>query len=707
MDLIRREHDLKELQEAMQCNDAERIKDILSRIDGDSLKEMIRMFEIDLLSDACDAKSLSVILKHVDESSRLDILLYKDSIHILFRNLRNRKIADVLKVTQAIHECLKEDEWLTLLKTPTRYGYTILGEWHLRMSDRTRDSHKTKVGDEFVEDSALLFILESIRNKTELVRLLQTPYQSCLASRLIDHREILELVVNRIPKPYRLSLFQTPYPKSKRVHITSATVYLLDQNVRIPQTGYSEIEESTIIHQFTQELHYSDGFKDTRYFYSKEKHWQETNIVYILNSIDEMERFELLSTPDAKGNTPLHQLTSTQILLCILKFLPSDTGKIKQLLLAKNHLGDTPFHKGDIHGAGLPSIIGIAELIGIDVMCDVWSVQNNKGNTILHQYIQGPDVGVPRTNEHIVIQLLRFLINRLRAEDKSAFLLLANRKKQNLLHVLLDLGRFDADSGRARVPPMLDFLEAVNDTRICHQLLTQQDLYGEPPLHIISKNYPHQVLKIMRIDKCLQDTLTIINRQGDTPLHTLAQHSPNALPEVLDLILQASDILRLLETKNSSGDTVLHLAAKHAAHHCDVQLVLDVLLKKTENDAQHLLKVLRTKNRLHATPLHTALANNNCRAFQNMVKTVGDMNSLNILGVDIEPRLWDELNSERSSSALESYLQDSLSSECYYLSNVINAFNGGQAGCYLAELSAAKEETEIGEGDVLSSFKSE
>ena len=83
------------------------------------------------------------------------------------------------------------------------------------------------------------------------------------------------------------------------------------------------------------------------------------------------------------------------------------------------------------------------------------------------------------------------------------------------------------------------------------------------------------------------------------------------------------------------------------------------------------------------------------------------MNSLNILGVDIEPRLWDELNSERSSSALESYLQDSLSSECYYLSNVISAFNGGQAGCYLAELSAAKEETEIGEGDVLSSFKSE
>ena len=214
MDLIRREHDLKELQEAMQCNDAERIKDILSRIDGDSLKEMICMFEIDLLSDACDAKSLSVILKHVDESSRLDILLYKDYIHILFRNLRNRKVADVLKVVQAIHECLKEDEWLTLLKTPTRYGYTILGEWHLRMSDRTRDSHKTKVGDEFVEDSALLFILESIRNKTELVRLLQTPYQSCLASRLIDHRDILELVVNRIPKPYRLSLFQTPDRKS-------------------------------------------------------------------------------------------------------------------------------------------------------------------------------------------------------------------------------------------------------------------------------------------------------------------------------------------------------------------------------------------------------------------------------------------------------------------------------------------------------------
>ena len=298
MDLIRREHDLKELQEAMQCNDAERIKDILSRIDGDSLKEMICMFEIDLLSDACDAKSLSAILKHVDKSSRP-----KDSIHILFRNLRNRKIADVLEVVQAIHECLKEDEWLTLLKTPTRYGYTILGEWHLHMSDRTRDSHKTKVGDEFVEDSALLFILESIQNKTELVRLLQTPYQSCLASRLIDHREILELVVNRIPKPYRLSLFQTPYPRSKRVHITSATVYLRDQNVRIPQTGYSEIEESTIIHQFTQELHYSDGFKDTRYFYSKEKHWQETNIVYILNSIDEMERFELLSTPDAKGNT--------------------------------------------------------------------------------------------------------------------------------------------------------------------------------------------------------------------------------------------------------------------------------------------------------------------------------------------------------------------------------------------------------------------
>ena len=128
MDLIRREHDLKVLQEAMQCNDAERIKDILSRIDGDSLKEMICMFEIDMLSDACDAKSLSVILKHVDESSRLDILLYKDSIHILFRNLRDRKIADVLKVVQAIHECLKEDEWLTLLKTPTRYGYTIRSE---------------------------------------------------------------------------------------------------------------------------------------------------------------------------------------------------------------------------------------------------------------------------------------------------------------------------------------------------------------------------------------------------------------------------------------------------------------------------------------------------------------------------------------------------------------------------------------------------
>ena len=160
-----KELDMEELIAAMQqYNAAERIKSILSGIDGDSLKEMI-FLNPSLLSWVLDAKSLSVILKHVDESSRLDILLYKDSVHCLFENLKYRQVADVLDFAQLIHGCLKEDEWLTLLKTPTCYRHTHLGEWRLHMSNQTRDSYKTKVGDESVGDSALLFILDTIQNK--------------------------------------------------------------------------------------------------------------------------------------------------------------------------------------------------------------------------------------------------------------------------------------------------------------------------------------------------------------------------------------------------------------------------------------------------------------------------------------------------------------------------------------------------------------
>ena len=63
----------------------------------------------------------------------------------------------------------------------------------------------------------------------------------------------------------------------------------------------------------------------------------------MLVSVDEEERYDLLTTKDEHGNTPIHKLWQGEVLPFLLDMQPEGTDKAKPLF-ARNNKGDTPLH---------------------------------------------------------------------------------------------------------------------------------------------------------------------------------------------------------------------------------------------------------------------------------------------------------------------------------------------------------------------------
>ena len=81
---------------------------------------------------------------------------------------------------------------------------------------------------------------------------------------------------------------------------------LLIYHVQLAQ-HYTRLYESTLVHGLTKLIKFEDGkFRDAHD--DPLRLWEETNLYSVLVSVDAEEMYDLLTTRDEHGDTPIHKL---------------------------------------------------------------------------------------------------------------------------------------------------------------------------------------------------------------------------------------------------------------------------------------------------------------------------------------------------------------------------------------------------------------
>ena len=76
----------------------------------------------------------------------------------------------------------------------------------------------------------------------------------------------------------------------------------------------------------------------------------------------------------------------------------------------------------------------MVDLVTVEVMCNLLTIQNDQGDTIIHKYIRSKDNETPSPES--AIELLQVLTSKTPKLDKT-FLLLTNGGEENFLHSML------------------------------------------------------------------------------------------------------------------------------------------------------------------------------------------------------------------------------------------------------------------------------
>ena len=237
-----------------------------------------------------------------------------------------------------------------------------------------------------------------------------------------------------IPISWRVNLLQTPTREISFTNNYDKTTYLPEQNAYVPLAQhYTKPYESTLVHGLTKYIKFEDGkFRESGYAHDDPlRPWEETNLYSALVSVDEEERYDLLTTKDEHGNTPIHKLWLGEVLPFLLDMQPVGTDKAKPLF-ARNNKGNTPLHNvGQFSKEGW---IALVDLVTVEVMCNLLTIQNDQGDTIIHKYFRLKDYETPSPES--AIKLLQVLTSKTPKHDKT-FLLLTNRREENCLHSML------------------------------------------------------------------------------------------------------------------------------------------------------------------------------------------------------------------------------------------------------------------------------
>ena len=156
-----------------------------------------------------------------------------------------------------------------------------------------------------------------------------------------------------------------------------------------------------------------------------------------------------------------------------------------------------------------------------------------------------------------------------------------------------------------------------------------KDDNGYTPMHLLGEVYHYMIPKILKLSVNLISTLTIQGQRDDNVLHVLARYSSPALPTVVNL-LETGCRKSILRSQDIAGNTSIHIVVRKTPYATTLRLVLGSLARADDR-----FEVLKVRTKLGATALHVALANCNHKAFETMVESMGEANSLKCFNVKV------------------------------------------------------------------------
>ena len=295
---------------ALKNNDAEKIAYMLSDIDEEDLKSLL-LSEAEIskpflftgeypnnLVYLSDAQCLSLILDKLPRSFHLDILLanctskktvsfYQPICQNVLSTRREGAKQRSLEVMRVIQQHLSSEDWRQLVFTTDSYGGTLI---NLFACCEDEDFHR-----------CLKFLLDTVdaNDRLPLIQL-----------RGLDGRSAVSSIK---PGPVGLKLL-----KLLAGCLQNRDLLNFFQNGFRDQINKSKFKSSILIHQIASLTEYQDtvGFSE-RMVKDSDKapcDWSKTALYFILQSLNQAERSELLMTRDSDGNTPLHLLMSGAVL---------------------------------------------------------------------------------------------------------------------------------------------------------------------------------------------------------------------------------------------------------------------------------------------------------------------------------------------------------------------------------------------------------
>ena len=329
--------------------------------------------------------------------------------------------------------------------------------------------------------------------------------------------------------------------------------------------------------------------------------------------------------------------------------------------------------------------IALVDLVTVEVMCNLLTIQNDQGDTIIHKYFRLKDYET--LTPESAIKLLQVLTSKTPELDKT-FLLLTNRREENCLHSMLRSYQSDPTDRHqfSRSPPLVKFLQAVATQSVIQKLLANKNVNGESAIHTISKSFPNLLPRTLEVSGDVALVLNTMDRHDNTPIHTVARCAASVLPRLLQLI-PMDTLSYIMKKTNSVGDAPLHIIAKQVAYASICRKILGMLPKEVAE------QVLFVTNSLSATPLHTALAHKNQKCFEYMRESLGKEKCLSAFGVNFPPNILEAVRTNTWTAEHRNHFHEQTSASCYYISQVLGKESGGD----FKQLSDEKLQSRIAE----------
>ena len=513
-------------------------------------------------------------------------------MHVLFAN-RTGVGQCKLEVLGVIQQHLSSEDWRQLVFTTDGNGDTLINYFMCRIDSKEfRGCLKFLLDSVDANDRMPLIQLRNLDGRCAVSFI--TPGPVGLTS--------LKLLAGCLGNPDLLNLFQSGFRN------------------QIDETKH---KSSTLVHQIASLTEYQDtvGFSE-RYVRDSDKapcDWSNTALYFMLQSLNQTERSELLLTRDSDGNTPLHLLGNEGT--CILPFIfemLQDSHKKMSLLISRNNNGDSPLHLIRVISSQV-----IQALVGTesDHITQLLNMQNYQGDTILHKCLNGI---YPYNIVNLVEGLYPIVTNK-------HCITLTNRSNCNFIHELLEVFKRNISNTESipAPPPIERFVSPfISSPEVLDELFQTKNINGDTPMHLLA-NFHHPLIPaLLKMSDGLIPSLQIPDQNGNTVIHFFAGNNAAFLIQVLGS-LQPPSIAAVLSSQNKQGDTPLHIAVRTTQNSSVVNRVISCLPNPEEG-----FQVLKITNKLGATPLHVALAHGNLRTCEIIVEILGDENSLTCIGLE-------------------------------------------------------------------------